>query len=494
MEKSSFFNAIIDQNGTPDRAYLAEDFAKYFSAFIGNGVFPNPANQLQVIAIDNNMQIRIKAGLAWINGYLYENTDDYIFKLDTADGVLNRIDRIALRLDFLERRIKAVVKKGQYGSNPIAPVLQRDVDAYELAIADIYVKAGVIAILQSNITDTRLNSNVCGIVHGTIKQVDTTEIFRQYQAWFLENKSKHEKDFEVWMNEFKIATGKKFTDWVDDLKNSLDPNEDIAARLQMQISENKLQLADMATYQTAGGTATSINLNLPTLVNGYATTFIVSSNNNKNVTTINGKKLYKPNTTTTPNLTTGKAVSVWYNATKDCFFIKASSEGTAVAANVLANKTFSNDNDTGLTGSMADRGVFNLNLGATVPAGYYSGGTVPKGRGYSTGDRTLRASRGNSLLPITGLSFTPSKVIVNTYYVNTRGYKQASYQITSNTSDMYNNYGRSIYGIFGYRGEGNPGQFSHDTTGTNIFGNGFNIILNDIYDSYDVVLRYWAFE
>ncbi|WP_058015963.1 hypothetical protein, partial [Clostridium sporogenes] len=250
MEKSSFFNAVIDQNGNPDRFYLAEDFARYFSTFIGNGVFPNPANQLQVMAIDNNMQIRIKAGLAWINGYFYENTDDYIFKLDPADGVLNRIDRIALRLDFLERRIKAVVKKGQYGSNPIAPALQRNADAYEIAIADVYVRAGVIAILQSNITDTRLNSNVCGIVHGTISQVDTTEIFRQYQAWFLENKSKHEKDFEVWMNEFKIVTGKRFTDWVDDLKNSLDPNEDIAAQLQMQISENKLQLADITTYST----------------------------------------------------------------------------------------------------------------------------------------------------------------------------------------------------------------------------------------------------
>ncbi|MBY6874540.1 phage tail protein [Clostridium botulinum] len=247
MEKSSFFNAFIDQNGIPDRSYLAEDFARYFSTFIGNGVFPNPANQLQVVAVDNNMQIRIKQGLAWINGYLYENTDDYIFKLDPADGVLNRIDRIALRLDFLERRIKAIVKKGQYASSPVAPVLQRDSDAYEIAIADVYVRAGVISIIQSNITDTRLNSNVCGIVHGTIKQVDTTEIFRQYQAWFLENKSKHEKDFEVWMNEFKIATGKKFTDWVDDLKNSLDPNEDVAAQLQMQISENKLQLADITT-------------------------------------------------------------------------------------------------------------------------------------------------------------------------------------------------------------------------------------------------------
>ncbi|HIG0356304.1 TPA: hypothetical protein ACX96U_001600 [Clostridium sporogenes] len=249
MEKSSFFNAVIDQNGIPDRSYLAEDFARYFSTFIGNGVFPNPANQLQVVAVDNNMQIRIKQGLAWINGYFYENTDDYILKLDPADGVLNRIDRIALRLDFLERRIKAIVKKGQYASSPVAPVLQRDSDAYEIAIADVYVRAGVISIMQSNITDTRLNSNVCGIVHGTIKQVDTTEIFRQYQAWFQENKSKHEGDFEKWLTEFKIATGKKFEDWVNDLKNSLDPNEDIAAQLQMQISTIKSQLADITKQQ-----------------------------------------------------------------------------------------------------------------------------------------------------------------------------------------------------------------------------------------------------
>ncbi|WP_242844521.1 phage tail protein [Clostridium botulinum] len=114
----------------------------------------------------------------------------------------------------------------------------------------------------------------------------------------------------------------------------------------------ELQLANITTYQTAGGTANVISLNLPTLVNGYGTTFIVNKNNNKNATTINGKKLYKPNTTTTPNLTAGKAVSVWYNATKDCFFIKASAEGNAIAENVLAGKTFSNDDDTGLVGTL----------------------------------------------------------------------------------------------------------------------------------------------
>ncbi len=42
--------------------------------------------------------------------------------------------------------------------------------------------------MQSNITDLRLNKELCGIVHGVIQQADTTEIFRQFQAWFNEQK------------------------------------------------------------------------------------------------------------------------------------------------------------------------------------------------------------------------------------------------------------------------------------------------------------------
>ncbi|EPY2302321.1 tail fiber protein [Clostridium sporogenes] len=247
MIKSFPFNAIYDSNGVPDRAYLAEDFARYFAKFIGTGVYPNPATGLQVVAVDNNMQIRIKKGDAYILGRDFENTDDYIIQLDVADGVLSRIDRVALRLDYLKRDIIPVLKKGNYASSPIAPALQRDADAYEIALADVYVKNGVIKINQSDITDTRLNSELCGIVHAIIQQVDTTEIFRQFQAWFNEQKNVHEGDFEKWLNEFKIITGKKFEDWVEDLKNSLDPNEDIAAQLQMQISTIKSDLADMTT-------------------------------------------------------------------------------------------------------------------------------------------------------------------------------------------------------------------------------------------------------
>ncbi|MBD5643182.1 PQQ-binding-like beta-propeller repeat protein [Clostridium botulinum] len=303
MIKSFPFNAVYDANGVPDRAYLTEDFAGYFAKFIGTGVYPNPATGLQVVAVDNNMQIRIKKGDAYILGRDFENTDDYILKLDPADGVLSRIDRVALRLDYLKRDIIPVLKKGQYASSPVAKSLQRDADAYEIALADVYVKNGVISIMQSNITDTRLNSNVCGIVHGTISQVDTTEIFRQFQAWFNEQKNVHEGDFEKWVNEFKIATGKKFTDWVDDLKNSLDPNEDIAAKLQMQISENKLQLADITKQiDNIDLSADKVTLNSSNIksknVKGALEELFTSASNGKNkiVTAITGKGIVANNT------------------------------------------------------------------------------------------------------------------------------------------------------------------------------------------------------
>ena len=129
--KSGLFNSVAG-----DRRYKAEDFADYFATFISNGVFPNPSTGLQVIA-NGNMNIVIRMGKAWIFGYYLTNDADYNLKIDVADGVLNRIDRIVLRLDYAKRMIYPSIKKGAYASSPVAPTLQRDPDAYEIALADI---------------------------------------------------------------------------------------------------------------------------------------------------------------------------------------------------------------------------------------------------------------------------------------------------------------------------------------------------------------------
>lgn len=181
MEKSGIFNSV---NG--DRKYLASDFANYFNSFIENGIFPNPSTNLQVIA-NSNMTITIKAGKAWINGFIYYNDSDLILPIGVADGVLKRIDRIAVQYSLVNREIKSVVKKGVFSSNPVASNLQRDADKYELGIADISIAAGAVSIQQININDQRYNDSLCGIVNSLIR-VDTTTLFDQFtdgfNAWF----------------------------------------------------------------------------------------------------------------------------------------------------------------------------------------------------------------------------------------------------------------------------------------------------------------------
>ena len=115
MEQSSFFNSV-----SGDRKYKAEDWASYFGSFIGNGVFPVPSTGLQVVA-GNGMQITVKAGKAWINGYFYNNTSDLSLTLATADGVLNRIDRIVVRWDLTNRVISVKAKSSSYSASPTAP-------------------------------------------------------------------------------------------------------------------------------------------------------------------------------------------------------------------------------------------------------------------------------------------------------------------------------------------------------------------------------------
>lgn len=197
---SGFFNDVND-----DRVYDAADFADYFASFIGNGVFPNPSTGLQVYE-SSNMTTVVKPGKAWINGYYVHNDSDFIIIHDMADGALKRIDRIVVQYSTADRTINILMKKGTLGSNPVAPPLLRNADFYELVLADIFISNGMTQITQTNITDQRLNTSLCGIVHGLVNQVDTTTIFNQYQNWF---------------NNYSITKAAEFLTWQTDITNAL---------------------------------------------------------------------------------------------------------------------------------------------------------------------------------------------------------------------------------------------------------------------------------
>ena len=163
MEKYGFFNAVATADGKYDRSYLAEDFAGYFSSFIVNGVFKELGDKLEVVA-NSGMSIKVKSGVAWVNGYRYENDNDLILTLENADGTLSRIDSVVVRLDITNREIKIHVKKGSLSTSPITPAITRNNDIYELQLATVRVTANTAVLTQSMITDERADKNVCGWV------------------------------------------------------------------------------------------------------------------------------------------------------------------------------------------------------------------------------------------------------------------------------------------------------------------------------------------
>lgn len=182
MADSLPFNAIA-VDGKYDRVYKAEDWAWYFATFIANGIFPKPSDGLQVIA-HNGMEIRVNMGYAFINGYAFRNKAAKSIMLETAEGALNRVDRIVVRWDLAQRDMYIAVLKGVPSAKPQPKAVTRNTEIWELALADVYVGKGITSIRAANITDQRFNSTVCGIVTGTVEEIDASVLTKQFTDFF----------------------------------------------------------------------------------------------------------------------------------------------------------------------------------------------------------------------------------------------------------------------------------------------------------------------
>ena len=198
-QRYGFFNSVNN-----DRVYDASDVARFLKKFFTNGVFNNT---LQVRSNDN-MTVTVSSGNANIEGYSYENDDNLILDVADADSTLSRIDSVILRLDLSNRQITAMILQGSYASEPSQPSIVRTGGIYDLRLANISVPAETTRITSDLITDTRFTSD-CGNVVGTVQQLDTNDVFQQYEAMF--------------------------NNWFGELQAELDDN--VAANLENQIIE-----------------------------------------------------------------------------------------------------------------------------------------------------------------------------------------------------------------------------------------------------------------
>lgn len=195
-EKSGFFNARETEEGTYDREYDAEQFAEYFANFISNGVYANPANQLKVVFDDSSSKpfvVIVRKGKAYIDGYWYELTEDMEITIPISIKPYAIKDVVCCTLDKTKRKVSIVLKEDVITDYPANNNTQHD-----LVLSTILVQPNASKLNAEDITDKRPDKTYCGFVTGMVDQIDTTELFKQYddafKNWFNEMKDQLSTD------------------------------------------------------------------------------------------------------------------------------------------------------------------------------------------------------------------------------------------------------------------------------------------------------------
>lgn len=197
-----FFNSL-----NHDRVYNADQMSEYFKGLISDGVYESVGDALQVTA-GTGMNVYVGTGRALINSKWAENDAIMTLPVTAAHVTLPRYTAVVIQLDITNRLIRITTKDGTPASSPTKPVITtKSATLWELCLAFIYVPAGATQILQANITDTR--GTLCPYVTGIIKQVDTSELFTQWQNAF--------------QNYYNMMTA-EFTEWLDTLTEDLNIN------------------------------------------------------------------------------------------------------------------------------------------------------------------------------------------------------------------------------------------------------------------------------
>lgn len=183
-----------DEQGNPqyDRAVGAEFFRDMWRLFFTDGIFANPSTNFQVL-IDQGLKLKVLPGTCFIKGVTGIEIENTPLIISNPSDVADRTDIVVIRVDFTQNRSLTIeVKTG-------TTTLRRDADIWELQLARINVRRNTQSILQSDITDTRLNSSVCGVVTCTINQVDTTTIFNQYMDYWNNQRIANENAWQAQM-------------------------------------------------------------------------------------------------------------------------------------------------------------------------------------------------------------------------------------------------------------------------------------------------------
>lgn len=161
-----------------DYDFDAADVAAYLAG-LTSGVFSG-AEDFPVTAA-GGLKVTVGAGRGWVHpnrftGYSITKREADTLTMPLADPSLPRIDRIVMRYDAGARAASLQVLQGTASSTPTAPAISRTELIYDLCLAEITRPAAATSITTGQITDTRLDEALCGIVRDGVTGIPTDEL------------------------------------------------------------------------------------------------------------------------------------------------------------------------------------------------------------------------------------------------------------------------------------------------------------------------------
>lgn len=156
----------------------AADVAAYLAG-LTSGVFSGDEDFPVTAA--GGLKVTVGAGRGWVHpsrftGYSITKREADTLTMPLADPSLPRIDRIVMRYDAGARAASLQVLQGTASSTPTAPAISRTELIYDLCLAEITRPAGSISISTGQITDTRLDEALCGLVRDGVTGIPTDEL------------------------------------------------------------------------------------------------------------------------------------------------------------------------------------------------------------------------------------------------------------------------------------------------------------------------------
>ena len=158
--------------------YDAADAAGY-TATRTSGVYSSEEDFAVTAA--GGLSVTVSAGVGWVHPARFEGYSVIMREAETltlalADGQRTRIDRIVLRYDTAARKSSLLVVQGTPDTQPTAPGISRTTLLYDLCLAQITRPAGSTTIVAGNITDTRLDPALCGVMRDGVTGIPTEEL------------------------------------------------------------------------------------------------------------------------------------------------------------------------------------------------------------------------------------------------------------------------------------------------------------------------------